>query len=398
MGWRAMLLISGASSLGLGVPAMAQSPGKPLLDMRTRYEFADQERSPEQANALTFRVRAGYETGAWRNFRALGEVEAVAALAGDFNDTINGQTAYPVVADPDALEINRLQVAYTGLAGSTITVGRQRIILDNARFVGNVGFRQNEQTFDAIRVETDAAGPLHIDYAYVTRVQRIFGPDSVQDDFTGDTHLLNVSSATPVGKLTGYGYWLDLQEARSLSSATVGLRLAGAVPATAGWGADYAVEHARQKEHGDAVRPYDAQYSQAEITVKHGAVSLSAGGEMLTGDGVSAFQAPLGTLHAFQGAADQFLVTPADGLRDLYLRGGYQTGPVGGFRSTRVGFEVHDFTDDTGRKDFGNEIDIALRGVLSARWAIDLKAAWFEGRPGGPDDLTRVWAAVEFKL
>lgn len=398
MGWRAMVLVGSMTGLGVGLPAMAQSPGKPLLDVRARYEFADQQGRPEQANALTLRVRGGYETGAWRNFRALGEFEGVAALTGDFNDTINGRTAFPVVADPDALELNRLQVTYTGLADTTITAGRQRIVLDNARFVGNVGFRQNEQTFDAVRVQTNALRRLHVDYAYVGRVQRIFGPDSVQGDFTGDTHLLNVSAATPAGKLTGYGYWLDLEEAQRLSSATFGMRLARTAPATGGWGVDYAVEHARQKEHGGAVRAYDAQYTQAEVTVRHGSASLAAGAEILTGDGVSAFQAPLGTLHAFQGAADQFLITPADGLRDLYLRGGYQTGPIGGFTTTRLGFEVHNFTDDTGRTDFGNEIDVVLRGTLSARWAIDLKAARFEGQPGGPDDLTRVWAAVEFKL
>jgi hypothetical protein len=377
---------------------MAQTAGKTLLDVRARYEFADQEGRAESAGATTLRVRAGYETGAWNNFRLLGEVEGVVRVGGDFNDTLNGRTAFPVVADPDALEINRLQAVFTGVPGTTVTAGRQRIILDNARFVGNVGFRQNEQTFDAVRVQTDALGPLHLDYAFVGRVQRIFGPDSVQNDFNGDSHLVNVSAATRVGRLTGYGYWLDLEEAQRLSSATVGVRLARATPSTPAWSVDYAVEYARQKEHGDAVRPYDAEYAQTEIAVKHGSASLAVGGELLTGDGVNAFQTPLGTLHAFQGAADQFLVTPADGLRDIYLRGGYQAGAIGPFASARLGFEVHEFTDDTGGTDLGREIDVVLRGTLSARWAIDLKAARFEGSPAGPDDLTRVWAAVEFKL
>ncbi|MGL1204265.1 alginate export family protein, partial [Vibrio parahaemolyticus] len=45
---------------------------------------------------------------------------------------------------------------------STITVGRQRITLDDQRWVGNAGWRQNEQRFDAARIET-RLGPIAFD-------------------------------------------------------------------------------------------------------------------------------------------------------------------------------------------------------------------------------------------
>ena len=44
-------------------------------------------------------------------------------------------------------------LGFDGIPDTPLKVGRQRIILDNARFVGNVGFRQLEQTFDAARIE-----------------------------------------------------------------------------------------------------------------------------------------------------------------------------------------------------------------------------------------------------
>ena len=59
-------------------------------------------------------------------------------------------TSYPVVADPENYDLNRLQLTNSSLPGTVITLGRQRILLDDQRFVGNVGWRQNEQTFDAL--------------------------------------------------------------------------------------------------------------------------------------------------------------------------------------------------------------------------------------------------------
>jgi hypothetical protein len=53
--------------------------------------------------------------------------------------------ALATIADPQTLGLNRLQVQYATKA-LTVTLGRQRINLDDQRFVGSVGWRQNEQT------------------------------------------------------------------------------------------------------------------------------------------------------------------------------------------------------------------------------------------------------------
>ncbi|MEZ5303023.1 MAG: alginate export family protein [Verrucomicrobiales bacterium] len=56
-----------------------------------------------------------------------------------------------------------------------MTVGRQEIALGDQRFIGTVGWRQNEQTLDAARLRFQPHSDLWIDYAYVWRVNRIFG-------------------------------------------------------------------------------------------------------------------------------------------------------------------------------------------------------------------------------
>jgi len=85
--------------------------------------------------------------------------------------------------------LNRLQVAYSGLPDTVVTVGRQRINLDNQRFVGAVAFRQNEQTFDALRVANTSVKGLSLSYAFVNQVNRFFGNESPQDCAVGRSRL-----------------------------------------------------------------------------------------------------------------------------------------------------------------------------------------------------------------
>ena len=47
-----------------------------------------------------------------------------------------------MVADPDGTEINQALLRYDHTKGNAV-VGRQRINLDNQRFIGSVAWRQN---------------------------------------------------------------------------------------------------------------------------------------------------------------------------------------------------------------------------------------------------------------
>ena len=109
----------------------------PIIAARLRYETVDQANFPTDADALTLRGRLGAELKA-DGFSFLAEGEGTLALADDYNDTLpgNGVEPFPTVADPENLELNRLQVSYMK-NGTGVTLGRQRIKLDNQRFVGN---------------------------------------------------------------------------------------------------------------------------------------------------------------------------------------------------------------------------------------------------------------------
>jgi hypothetical protein len=54
-----------------------------------------------------------------------------------------------VVADPEGTEVNQVWVGYEKY-DTNVKFGRQTFTLDNHRFIGNVIWRQNEQTYDAV--------------------------------------------------------------------------------------------------------------------------------------------------------------------------------------------------------------------------------------------------------
>ena len=207
------------------LPAMPLGGGvtlDPIVAARLRYETVDQANLPDSADALTLRVRAGAELKA-DGFFFLAEGEGTLALADDYNDTLpgNGVEPFPTVADPENLELNRLQVGYMK-DGTGVTLGRQRIVLDNARFVGNVGWRQNEQTYDAVRGQ-GKFGPVVLDAAYSISQRTVFGVDSPNEHFDGDFVFLNGGVDLPVVDAKAFAYLLDYDTRLAFSSQTYGL-------------------------------------------------------------------------------------------------------------------------------------------------------------------------------
>lgn len=393
--------LAGLASIALatlsapGLAHAAEGQGDWIVDARLRYETVDQAGFADEAQALTLRARLGYETPAWQGFKALVEAEGVTALSDGYNSTTNGQAGYPVVLDPEAAEINRAQVSWTGEKASVV-VGRQRIILGNVRFVGNVGFRQNEQTFDAARVAFKLAPTTTATWVYVDRVHRILGDDSPQGEWDSDSHLVQVETKTPVGQLTGYGYLLDFETAPLQSSATWGARLTGSRPLASGPAATWDVEYARQAEYGGNPVDFDLDYLALSGGLKTETRYASIGFERLDGDGARGFGTPLATLHAYQGWADLFLATPAAGLRDLNVKAGI-TVPVGA-RKLKLAAAIHDFTDADGAFDYGREFDASASMALTPALSLEFKAARFDGDLPAFADRTKVWVTLEFKL
>jgi hypothetical protein len=330
-----------------------------IVDYRLRYESVDQAGFVDTAEALTSRLRLGFETAAIAKTSLLAEGVWIADVVDDYNSTTNGETGYPVVADPAGFAaVNRFALTNKSIDNVVLTLGRQRIVLEDARFVGNVVWRQHEQTFDGLRAQVGAGG-WAADFTYASQVDRVFGPDSAAGKWEGDVLLANASRAFDFGRLIAFGYLLDFDDAAAASTDTFGLKLVGSAPLGSITGT-YTAAVARQSNRGANPLTYDENYHLLELGVKLDKTAVAFGQEVLGGDGTVAFATPLATLHAFQGWADKFLATPAGGIEDNYVKLTYALGARGPLKSlSAMGF-FHDFKADTGVVSYGDELDLLL--------------------------------------
>ena len=373
--------------------AQAFKDGKTNVSFRYRYENVDQDNFTDDANASTLRSRISFQTAAWQDLSLMLELDDIRSVGKQrYNSTRNGNTNLPTVLDPVGTDLNVAAIKYMGLANTEIVVGRQKIIRGNERFVGPVGWRQNEQTYDAASVNYKFNDKLQAYYAYVGQVNRIFGPDSgtPPSDLNGNTHLLDLSyTFSPAAKLTAYGYFLDFDEAAALSSQTLGLRLAGDIKINDQWSVPYAAEWATQDDYQDNPNSYSADYYLAEAGVKWQKVTVKLSYEVLEGDTVAnhQFQTPLATLHAFQGWADQFTSTPTGGIEDTFVQVDF---PLLG---ANIKVRYDDYQAETGSVDYGNELGIWATLPIGTNYSVALKYAAFNGDNEAPSyvDVDKFW-------
>lgn len=381
----------------LATPAAAQTV-TPLLDARLRYENVDQAGVAREADAVTLRARAGFEAkhGDWA---VLAEAEATLAIVEDYSSSVNGLLAFPTVPDPQNVEINRLQLEYRGLPKTVLTAGRQRIMLDDQRFVGNVGWRQNEQSFDAVRVESAALGPVSVDVTYAWAARTVFGLDSPIGVIRGDNVFAN--AGVKLGPVTakGLAYLVDQDTAgrSQFSSQTYGARAAGTLPVGAAKLA-LTAGFARQSDWAGNPNSYAADYWLGEAQLGWKGLTATAGVEILGADDgrpFTSFQTPLATLHKFQGWADKFLATPPDGLRDLYLGAGYAL-PLGK-SPLMLQTTWHRYDSDRLARHYGEEWNLQLGFKPARQLAALVKFASYQAQ-GFATDTRKLWFQLDYSL
>ncbi|WP_447526269.1 alginate export family protein [Parasphingorhabdus sp. NYA22] len=404
----ALALLVGGS---LATPALAQDSSgsqaekkvpviKPYANIRYRLELVDQDGIARNATASTLRVRAGLKTGEWNGLSAVVEGEAIVAVGKErFNDTVNGRTQFPVVADPEDILLNQAYVRWNPDSRIEATAGRQAVNLDNQRWIGSVGWRQNDQTLDAVRLSARPVADVSVDYFHAWRVNRIFGTDSPQGIWRNtDIHGLRAGvTIKPLGTLSAYGYWLDIPSAPAMSSRTFGVRLSGDQALNQNLKILYTAEYANQQDHGSNPLAADNDYLLAEAGLSAGAATAKIGFERLEGDGSSALQTPLATLHAFNGWSDKFLVTPANGLRDLYADLGYKLGGDGPLKGTVFRLVYHDFRSTRLGIGYGSEWDAVVSVPIRKNITLLGKFARYDADRFSTD-TTKAWFSVEAKF
>ena len=366
------------------------------VNFRTRYEDVSED-GLKDSDALTLRSRLSFQSGAWNGFGFSAEFDDVTDLTNDVDyrtapagDPNNPGTA--VIADPEGTEVNQAFISYTSF-NNQIKYGRQRLILDNARFVGNVGWRQNEQTYDGISFTNKSIRYTNVTYAYIKNVNRVFGEDNPsQGDHNHDSHIVNISyTGFDAGKLIGYAYLLDVENpiaAKGLSSDTFGVRWQSAVDNMFA----YNLEYAKQTNAGAAER-FGADYILAEGVINVSRFVFTLGYEVLgSDDGLYGFATPLATLHAFQGWADKFLNTPVTGIEDIYFNAS-----LNAFNAQFL-FSYHQFDSDKGGLDYGDEIDLSVTKKFGPVMLTAKYADFSMGEVVAFKDTTKFWVMLDWNF
>ncbi len=437
----------------------ALKSGTPDLSLRLRYENVSDKipaASPlagtGDASLWSIRTKLGYSTARYNGFYGRIEFEANTTMGKDKALNIDDDLTFPpgpagsriragyaVIPDNNFVEFNEAYLGWRsatsgcknapgGCNGSTtVKVGRQSIIYNNHRWVGNIVWRQNFQTYEAFRIDNSSINNLTASYVYLDKVLRTFGPNSVFDEWDmNNSHLINVAYKLPLGKLTGYGYLLDFNDNPktpfkegvgtpgtpgivNFDSDTWGLRFVGKKKTSDKFSLLYELEWANQKPTADADprlsgnNYYNIEFGGA-FKVAGKPVVVKVGQEVLGSNGVNALQTPLATIHAFNGWADKFIGAP----------GGTAT-PVGGLEDTSITLVVkgligksklvvayHNFQANKtirGVSDYGNEWDTLFAKPFTKNWLGLVKYASFtDGGDGFSFDTDKFWVMAQYKF
>ena len=375
--------------------------GAVKIDLNYRYENVNQDnvrvpplrgiplpaaRQPQTANANTVRLRLGLLSPEFHGLQGYAEYQGLYAMQSDYNSTRNGKTGYSVIADPYENELDQLWISYAGIPDTVIKGGRQVIQLDDQRFIGNVGWRQLQQTYDSALITNKSIKNLTIKAGYIGRSKTI---TATTENLTAP--ILNVNyELGDYGSLTGYAYWLDFTDPDVFfkSNQSYGLRFNGATPTFYDhYNLLYTAEWSIQSNYQNSPKNYTVNRWNLMGGLTAYMFTLQGAMEQLDGVGQNqAFQTPLGTNFAFQGWADQFLVTPNDGVRDVF---GTATVKLDNNSVVLLGV-FHNFYDDTGNIHYGKEWDFRAIKKFGKHYSLLAQYAYYDADQYSTD-TQKVW-------
>ena len=319
-----------------------------------------------------------------------------------YNSTDNGVTSREVIKDPNFAMLSEASIDYK-VGKTALHAGRSQVNLDNQRFIGTVGWRQVERSYDTVYAADNSIENLNILAAYVYGFQGVGPADTAETN----SILLNVKyKVADALTITAYDYMLGS------TSDTLGLALTGKIDAGAKltYRAEYAQQSNPTMEYRVENVEADATYYNLDLGANISGVLAGVNYEVLSGadaGGKTAFNPALGTNHKFNGWADVFYVAgvPTGGLKDANVRLGYKAKGFGKLLAV-----YHDFKADvttTGASDnMGSEIDVVyvnkvpgfnnLTGLL--KYADFAKGDATNGFTASQFDKQVVWAQLDYKF
>lgn len=368
--------------------------------LRLRYENVNQDNPLDDAHALTLRTLVGYQTKALNGFSANLQAYAVSPLTDDYNDVKKGQPhasrkTYSVVADPEDYDFHQAYIQWAN-KGNKIKLGRQNIILDNWRFIGDVRFRQNWAVFNGASYVNTMLPKTKVTFAHFTKVKRV--NTKIQDI---NTNIINANyKITPSINLSGYGYLVELEDAPASSTKTFGVRLNGKEKLNEQWSALFTAEYAKQDDYKGADN-IDNDYYRFGAGLGYGSWFLRLDQEKLSAvdsGSTKPFQTTFGTNHLFQGWADLFLSTPNTGIKDTMLIAG------GKLFGAKIKAEYHIINavnkNAAGDDKYGTEFDLGVYYKFKKNIIGSVEYAKFSQKDSslGKPDTEKFWVTGIYKF
>ncbi len=377
-----LIMISGSAMALQDELLQAFNAGQPDLNIRIRYENVDQDNALKKAQGFTVRTRLGFTTAPLMKTSAHIDINDVRTLIDDFapeNDI------YSPISDPADTQLNQAYLYAQPNEALSLKIGRQRLVINNGRFIGNSGWRQKEQTFDAVTAlyEVDS---LQLTMAYIKQVN---GVTETFDANDADNIVANISyQMTDQAQFSAYHYGIDQTSAIETKIDTTGLRITGQSGDQLQF--LYAVDYASQKNH---LKNNIAEYKFLSLGFGYEAIELLANYEVLgTDDGLYGFQTPLASKHGFNGWADVWSETPNQGLEDLSVQLSTQV-----WLTTWI-LAVHDYSSNQSGDDFGSEINLSAIKSFKDRYILGFKYATYNSANNIRVDTEKVWFWGEIKF
>ena len=384
---------------------------KPYLEFRPRYEFVDVKNSlNKNANALTVRTVIGAKINKILNIKGLtAQLEAldVSAVIDNYSPQKSG---YETVPDPDNTRLSQAFVSYS-YGNYTFIGGRKYVIIDDHRFIGNVGWRQMPQSFGILAVTGKPT--KNLDFLLAGVYERKGIVDSLNIDWKLDKMpiVLDVNyKVIPALKIKGFAYLLtDIHN-------TYGVKASGDYSISENTKISYLGEYAKQtdpytKDNATTKPDIDTSYYRLKIGAS---VKGIFGNIMYTHFGdkngkTAGFSTPLATLHKFDGWSDVLLKGAANGfdygLNEICLSAGYKDKNIGKVMVAYLLFKADKNQTQTGSKDIGSEIDALYAKKLTKKLSFLTKVAFYNADKGyvtgggvnGTKDVTKLWIQLDYK-
>jgi len=396
-------------------------------EIRPRYEMVDDgDINTANADAYTARTKLKV-TGKLMDIEGLTASVGIISVnnfgshtynAGDGNVYYDGSKPYATVGDPQTAMLSNAELNYK-IGDTLLHAGRGQVNLDNQRFIGTVGWRQLERSYDSVFVANNSIKNLSVLAAWV------YGFQGVNANPTTDANTVLLHAAYTVNdmlKVTAYDYMIAAKKdtVGGFGNDTYGLALTGNF-ALSGAKLDYRAEYAVQKDATMKIQDTpaavaagrfkaDAYYYNLDLGANISGILAGVNYELLSGANATGtetnFTTPLATGHKFNGWADS-ASSANGGLIDFNVRLGYTAKGFGKLLAV-----YHDFTADTTSvngttytsDDKGSEIDVVyvnkvpgvngLTGML--KYADFSKADINSG--GTTRDVTKFWAMLDYKF